>query len=215
MDRKWSSGPVKRLAAVVLGAFIVITTVAHLSRRSAADVLPYDYTRDGGRSVPSRFGKGLAALHGLADNVFVYRGPQGDWYAPPREVVGSPSPLVRQTEKKREIDISSEALPLEAPLSVRLDHWAASPGGRGPGLHLGLDGDVHEEMEMGAFNAVNREACASVGHQLNTHMPQYAAHVWGTMNRTSVWQTRMQLIEWMRKEVVERNRTAEWGEGRG
>lgn len=210
---QWSSGPAKRLGAVVLGLFIVVTLISQV--RQTGDIPAYDYTRDGGRSVPSRFGKAAASVKGLAQNVYNYKGPQGSWITPPLEVLGSPSPLVNSAARKREIDIASEPLPLEAPLSARLDHWAASPGGRGPGLHLGLDGLIHEEMEMGAFNAVNREACASVGHQLNTHMPQYASHVWGTMNRTSVWETRMQLVEWMRREVVQGNRTGEYGEGRG
>jgi hypothetical protein len=39
--------------------------------------------------------------------------------------------------------------------------------------------------------------------------------VWGTMNRTSVWETRMQMIGWMREEVVKTGRLEEYGEGRG
>lgn len=206
--RQWTSGPVKRLAAVALGLFIVVTLLSNVGRDG--QVAPYSYATDAGRSIPSRFSN----MKGLAKNVFDYKGPKGTWPAAPLEVLKSPSPLVN-TAPKREIDIASEPLPLEAPLEVRLDHWMASPGGRGPGVHLGLDGLPHEELELGDFNLLNRESCASVGHQMNTHMPQHAGHVWGTMNRTGVWEVRSQLVEWMRREVVQKNRTADYGEGRG
>ncbi|KAJ9092567.1 hypothetical protein QFC21_006798 [Naganishia friedmannii] len=225
--KKLGSSSLRRLLVTFLALFILLTTIHTFTSSSAGSSitassyqsLPYDYARDAGRSVPSRFGgtSVFNKLKGLANNVYNYRGATREWYVPPTEILESPSPLARFASGHipREIDISSDALPLEAPLSARLDHWQASPGGRGPGLHLGLDGKIHEELELGAYNAINREACASVGHQMNTHMPQHAAHVWGTMNRTTVWETRMQLIEWMRHEVVAKNKTADYGFGRG
>lgn len=136
-------------------------------------ISPFNYTLDAGHSIPGRLAAASAKIKGLAQNTYVYPGSNPRWAAPDAPDGTSASPLL--TPQTREIDISSMPLPLDAPLSVRLDHWEASPGGRGPGLHMGLDGMVHEEMELGAFNAVNRESCGTVGHQMNTHMPQYAS----------------------------------------
>ncbi|KAJ9112213.1 hypothetical protein QFC22_006297 [Naganishia vaughanmartiniae] len=226
-QKKLGTSTIRRLLVALLGTLILLTTIHTFTSSTTGSTiaassyqsLPYDYARDAGRSVPSRFGgtSVFNKLKGLANNVYKYQGATREWYVPPTEILESPSPLVRAAsgQPAREIDISSDPLPLDAPLTARLDHWQASPGGRGPGLHLGLDGKIHEELELGAYNAINRESCASVGHQMNTHMPQHAAHVWGTMNRTTVWETRMQLIEWMRHEVVAKNRTADYGFGRG
>jgi alpha 1,2-mannosyltransferase len=49
---------------------------------------------------------------------------------------------------KRDIDISSQALPLEASLRERLDVWRDAPGGRG---------DVMGEVELGQFTQWNLE----------------------------------------------------------
>jgi hypothetical protein len=136
-------------------------------------ISPFNYTLDAGHSIPGRLAAAGAKIKGLAQNTYLYPGPNPRWAAPNAPDGRSASPLV--TPQTREIDIASMSLPLDALLSVRLDHWEASPGGRGPGMHMGLDGMVHEEMELGAFNAVNRETCGTVGHQMNTHMPQYAS----------------------------------------
>lgn len=170
----------KRLT-LVLAAVICFFIGAHQFRTaeqvgaSTYRSLPFNYTRDAGHSIPGRLAFGAQKIKGLARNVYAYPGPNPHWAAPPIDLGASPSPLRPKHQPLREIDIASDALPLDAPLAVRLSHWEHSPGGRGPGLHLGLDGGVHEEMELGAFNALNRESCAGVGHQMNTHMPQYAS----------------------------------------
>ncbi|GHJ88582.1 hypothetical protein NliqN6_4984 [Naganishia liquefaciens] len=226
MEKPVSAAPVlprlrflspKRIIFLLLGATVLLLGIHQLQTRSpvaasAYRALPFNYTRDAGHAIPGRLLH--PKLKGLAQNEYQYPGPNPHWAAPPADTGASPSPL-KNAHLNREIDISSEALPLDAPLDVRLTHWELSPGGRGPGLHLGLDGAIHEELEMGAFNALNRESCASVGHQMNTHMPQYASAVWGTMNRTSLWETRMQMIGWMREEVVKKNRLEAFGQGRG
>lgn len=103
---------------------------------------------------------------------------------------------------------------MEATLKERLAIWEASPGGRGPGVHLGLDGEYHEEIELGGFNTWNLESCSGIDHQSNTHMIQKSANVWGTMNRTTTWQTRMSLISHMR-DIQAQGLTNNHGEGRG
>jgi hypothetical protein len=50
--------------------------------------------------------------------------------------------------RRRDIDVSSEALPLEATLRDRLDVWRNAPGGRG---------DVLGEVEPGQFVQWNLE----------------------------------------------------------
>lgn len=167
----------KRMIFLLLGTTVLLLGIHQLQSRSPVAAssyrsLPFNYTRDAGRAIPGRLQR--PKLKGLAQNEYHYLGPNPHWAAPPADTGASPSPL-KNAHPDREIDISSEALPLDAPLDVRLTHWELSPGGRGPGLHLGLDGAIHEELEMGAFNALNRESCASVGHQMNTHMPQYAS----------------------------------------
>lgn len=51
----------------------------------------------------------------------------------------------------REIDIASEALPLEAGLRERLDVWRNAPGGRG---------EIPGEIELGGFMQWNLEVRA-------------------------------------------------------
>lgn len=59
-----------------------------------------------------------------------------------------PSGIYRPNATQREIDFSSEALPVEASLRERLDVWKNAPGGRG---------EVPGEIEMGGFVQWNLE----------------------------------------------------------
>lgn len=166
--------------------------------------------RSNAQAIPSRSSGAL--LPHERPSTFHWTGvPQ--WYLPPTEHVDSPSPLVRHGPP-REIDIASDPLPLEATLDERLAVWQASPGGRGPGVHLGLDGQYHEEIEPGGFVQLSLESCSGIDHQLNTHMVQKSATVWGSMNRTSIWQARMSLIEHMR-DVQREGLLKRTGHGRG
>jgi alpha 1,2-mannosyltransferase len=55
---------------------------------------------------------------------------------------------------KRDIDVSSQALPLEASLRERLDVWRDAPGGRG---------DIMGEIEPGQFTQWNLEVSILTG----------------------------------------------------
>ncbi len=120
------------------------------------------------------------------------------WYLPPNPSLGPANPA-----NLREIDIASEPLPLDATLAERLFAWENAPGGRGPGLHPSLvDGQPVEEIELGGFTGWNAETCGkNIEPQLNTHMVQKSAVVWAAMNRTTIRDTRMRLIEYMRDRM--------------
>ncbi|OXB37179.1 hypothetical protein LQV05_003825 [Cryptococcus neoformans] len=105
----------------------------------------------------------------------------------------------------REIDISSEPLPLEATLRERLDAWKNAPGGRG---------EVEGEVESGGFMAWNLEQCSTISEQHNTHMIQHSANTWASLNRTLLHKYRMELIDHM-EGVLKRREHEKYGEGRG
>jgi hypothetical protein len=136
-----------------------------------------------------------------------------DWPFPKGETDVSPSPLIHPGS--REIDLASDPLPLNVSLADRLLFWERSPGGRGPGVHLGLDGESHEEVELGTFNDWNLESCSNNDHQLNTHMIRFSVNVWSTMNRTTIATTRARLIDYMRNTVLAQGLHLKMGKGRG
>ncbi|ORY27091.1 mannosyltransferase putative-domain-containing protein [Naematelia encephala] len=106
---------------------------------------------------------------------------------------------------KREIDYYSDSLPVQATLKERLDVWRNAPGGRG---------EVEGEVELGGFVQWNLEQCTTIHEQHNTYMIQKSANVWATMNRTSLHQNRMDLINHL-EDAMERNLTEKYGKGRG
>jgi alpha 1,2-mannosyltransferase len=134
---------------------------------------------------------------------------------------------------KRRIDIASEPLSVNATLRERLDAWRDAPGGRG---------EIEDEIELGGFVQWNLEVshlvhltyahgssveiheihstdtyvqqCDTISEQHNTHMIQKSVNVWATMNRTTLHQHRMTLINHM-EDALERNLTEQYGEGRG
>ncbi|EIW68801.1 hypothetical protein TREMEDRAFT_71915 [Tremella mesenterica DSM 1558] len=105
----------------------------------------------------------------------------------------------------REIDISSESLPLKASLRERLEVWRNAPGGRG---------EVEGEVEAEVFNEWSLEQCSTIQEQHNTYMINKDGDVWASMNRTTLHEHRMELINHMDtlvgSELLER-----YGEGRG
>ena len=105
----------------------------------------------------------------------------------------------------RQIDQTSDSLPIEATLRERLDVWRNAPGGRG---------DIDGEVELGGFVQWNLEQCSTIHEQHNTHMIQKSANVWATMNRTTLHQNRMDLINHM-EYVLEEGLINHYGEGRG
>ncbi|OCF42356.1 hypothetical protein I317_03860 [Kwoniella heveanensis CBS 569] len=105
----------------------------------------------------------------------------------------------------REIDISSDSLPVEATLRERLDVWKNAPGGRG---------EIKGEIEHGGFVQWSLEQCDTISEQHNTHMIQHSANVWASVNRTSLHQYRMDLIDHM-EHVLAEGLTEQYGEGRG
>ena len=113
--------------------------------------------------------------------------------------------LSRYPPGMREIDIASEPLDVDASLRERLDAWIAAPGGRG---------EIEGEVELGGFNQWNLEQCSTIHEQHNTHMIQKSANIWGTMNRTTLHATRMELVGHM-EGVLARGDHLQWGEGRG
>ncbi|KAK4688144.1 alpha 1,2-mannosyltransferase, partial [Tremellales sp. Uapishka_1] len=119
----------------------------------------------------------------------------------------SPPPLAPTSLRNglREIDIASEPLPVEANLRERLDAWKNAPGGRG---------EITGEVELGGFVKWNIETCDTIHEQHNTHMIQKSANVWATMDRRSLHENRMKLIDHM-EYVLAKNLTAQYGEGRG
>lgn len=121
------------------------------------------------------------------------------WFLPPPPP-SSPHPTIL-----REIDISSQPLPVDATLEERLLAWERAPGGRGPGVHPSLvDGAPTEEIELGGFNVWSSETCGSnIEPQLNTHMIKKSANIWGSMNRSTIHDTRMRLIAHMRQHADE------------
>ena len=54
--------------------------------------------------------------------------------------------------RQRDIDLASDALPMEATLAQRLDVWRNAPGGRG---------EIPGEIELGGFNLWNLEVSAA------------------------------------------------------
>jgi len=58
------------------------------------------------------------------------------------------------------------------------------------------------------------QQCDSISEQHNTHMIQKGVHVWATMNRTTLHENRMDLINHM-ESVLAQNLTSKYGEGRG
>lgn len=105
----------------------------------------------------------------------------------------------------REIDIYSEPLPVDATLRERLDVWKNAPGGRG---------EVEGEVELGGFMAWNLEQCSTISEQHNTHMIQHSANMWASLNRTSLRQYRMELVDHM-EGVLKRREHEKYGKGRG
>ena len=87
----------------------------------------------------------------------------------------------------------------------RLEVWRNAPGGRG---------EVEGEIELGGFNSWNLEQCETISEQHNTHMIQKSANVWGAMNRSSLHENRMLLINHM-ENVLEQGLIEQYGEGRG
>jgi alpha 1,2-mannosyltransferase len=94
---------------------------------------------------------------------------------------------------------------VDATLKERLMAWERAPGGRGPGVHPSLvDGAPTEEIELGGFNVWSSETCGSnIEPQLNTHMIKKSANIWGSMNRSTIHDTRMRLIAHMRQHADE------------
>ncbi|KAK6903885.1 hypothetical protein I203_107395 [Kwoniella mangroviensis CBS 8507] len=109
------------------------------------------------------------------------------------------------SEGKREIDIASDPLPVTASLRQRLDAWRDAPGGRG---------EVEGEVEHGGFVQWNLEQCDTIDQQHNTHMIQHSANIWASVNRTSLHDYRMELINHM-EGVLESGEHENYGEGRG
>ncbi len=61
-----------------------------------------------------------------------------------------------------------------------------------------------EEVELGSFNVWSSETCGSnIEPQLNTHMVQKSANIWGSMNRSTLHDTRMRLIDHLREHADE------------
>ncbi|WVQ97918.1 hypothetical protein IAU59_005035 [Kwoniella sp. CBS 9459] len=106
---------------------------------------------------------------------------------------------------QREIDLASDALPVEATLRERLDVWKNAPGGRG---------EIKGEIEHGGFVQWNLEQCDTISEQHNTHMIQHSANIWASVNRTTLHQHRMELINHM-EHVLAEKLTDQYGEGRG
>lgn len=73
---------------------------------------------------------------------------------PPVQPNGNESAL----GEKREIDLASDALPLEATLRQRLDVWRYAPGGRG---------EIPGEVELGGFMQWNLEVSRSKAQALD------------------------------------------------
>ncbi|WWC87046.1 uncharacterized protein L201_001931 [Kwoniella dendrophila CBS 6074] len=107
---------------------------------------------------------------------------------------------------KREIDIASDPLPLSATLKERLDAWKEAPGGRG---------EIDGEVEHGGFVQWNLEQCDTISEQHNTHMIQHSANMWASVNRTSLHQYRMELINHMENVVLKNRLHENYGHGRG
>ncbi|KIR96527.1 hypothetical protein L804_06006 [Cryptococcus deuterogattii 2001/935-1] len=114
-------------------------------------------------------------------------------------------PLTSSPHSVREIDIYSEPLPVDATLRERLDVWKNAPGGRG---------EVEGEVELGGFMAWNLEQCSTISEQHNTHMIQHSANMWASLNRTSLRQYRMELVDHM-EGVLKRREHEKYGKGRG
>lgn len=187
----------KRLGLVVFGAVFVLFLVVYHTKSISSSL-------SSTTSTSSR-------------NKWSFKSGDGrlSWPYPVTENVISASPLVNRPKPPREIDLASDALPLDATLEERLKVWEMSPGGRGPGVHMGLDGKMHEEVEPGTFNNWNLESCSNIDHQLNTHMIRYSVNVWGTMDREKLAHTRSEMIRYMREEVLAKKAHENYGQGRG
>nr|ODO02372.1 hypothetical protein L204_01105 [Cryptococcus depauperatus CBS 7855] len=83
----------------------------------------------------------------------------------------------------REIDIASDALPVVATLRERLDVWRKAPGEKGE---------------------IEGEQCSTINEQHSTHMIQHCTNSWMSLNRTTLHDDRMRLIDFM-EGVLERN----------
>ncbi|WRT64911.1 uncharacterized protein IL334_001850 [Kwoniella shivajii] len=110
-----------------------------------------------------------------------------------------------KAQGKRVIDIASDSLPVSATLRERLDAWRDAPGGRG---------EIEGEVEHGGFVQWNLEQCDTIHEQHNTHMIQHSANVWASVNRTSLHQYRMELIDHM-EGVLASGVIDNYGSGRG
>ncbi|WWC67796.1 uncharacterized protein I206_101709 [Kwoniella pini CBS 10737] len=110
-----------------------------------------------------------------------------------------------QAQGKRVIDIASQPLPITASLRERLDAWREAPGGRG---------EVEGEVEHGGFVQWNLEQCDTISEQHNTHMIQHSANLWASVNRSSLHDYRMDLIDHM-EGVLNRGEIEQVGQGRG
>ncbi|KAK1926445.1 mannosyltransferase putative-domain-containing protein [Papiliotrema laurentii] len=186
-----TSGSYRSTAKRVLG-FILLAGILLMIGRQAGDLL-----------------NGLAEA--LASNTG--RAPQdpsqSGWKMPP--VFPSRPPPVQPNGnesalgEKREIDLASDALPLEATLRQRLDVWRYAPGGRG---------EIPGEVELGGFMQWNLEQCDTISEVTNEHMVKMAANTWASMNRTTLHNSRMDLINHM-EDVLAHNLTADYGQGRG
>ncbi|WVQ74113.1 hypothetical protein IAR50_003703 [Cryptococcus sp. DSM 104548] len=106
---------------------------------------------------------------------------------------------------QREIDIASDAMPLEATTRERLEVWRNAPGGRG---------EVEGEVEMGGFMQWNLEECSTISEQHNTHMIQHSANAWSSHNRSTIHQYREELITHL-EGLLDAGRMDDYGEGRG
>ncbi|WVR04521.1 hypothetical protein IAU60_001525 [Kwoniella sp. DSM 27419] len=106
---------------------------------------------------------------------------------------------------RRAIDVASDTLPVEASLRERLDVWKNAPGGRG---------EIEGEIEHGGFVQWNLEQCDTISEQHNTHMIQHSVNIWASVNRTTLHQYRMELIDHM-EHVLAEDLISNYGEGRG
>ncbi|WVN85684.1 uncharacterized protein L203_100833 [Cryptococcus depauperatus CBS 7841] len=110
----------------------------------------------------------------------------------------SPSGMVSHATSNlgdREIDIASDALPVVATLRERLDVWRKAPGGKG---------EIEGEVEHGGFMKWNLEQCSTINEQHSSHMIQHCTNSWMSLNRTTLHDDRMGLIDFM-EGVLERN----------
>ena len=86
------------------------------------------------------------------------------------------TPIVSANATPREIDIASDALPLEASLRDRLDMWKNAPGGRG---------EVEGEVELGGFVSWNLEV-SSPGSKITASSKSDISNVIPSMNSTTL-----------------------------